>query len=149
LDGLLIDESALRGQASTTKNKKIRRVPLPPTLYEEIKAWADEAPGQLLFPNSAGRMDRRASIAMCKLVKAVCTATGISDLTPRMCRTTFATLFRSDPRDLQDILGHSTVNLTMEVYRKPITSRQRAAVGELEARLRGKVVTMPQIRETA
>jgi len=70
------------------------------------------------------------------------------DLTPRMCRTTFATLFQSEPRDLQDFLGHSTVDLTMEVYKKPITMRQRAAVEELEARLSGKVVAMP-IRESA
>jgi integrase len=148
--GLLIDESALRGRASTTKNRKIRRVPLPPTLQGEIVEWASAVPGQLLFPNTRGNMDRRAGIAMCKLLKDIREAAGIPDLTPRMCRTTFATLFQSDPRDLQDILGHSTVDLTMEVYKKPITMRQRAAVDELEARLRGKVVTMPaKARESA
>lgn len=36
-------------------------------------------------------------------------------------------------------LGHASVNLTLEVYRKPITARQQAAVEELEARLRGRV----------
>ena len=60
----------------------------------------------------------------------------------RMCRTTFATLVRSDPADVQGILGHSTVDMTMGFYRKPITERRMAAAEELEARLRGKVVTM-------
>jgi integrase len=140
--GLVIDESALRGRASTTKNRKTRCVPLPPLLHGELDRWGASQPGRLLFPNSNGNMDRRASDAMRTILRDVRTAAGIPDLTPRMCRTTFATLFQSDPRDIQDILGHSTVDLTMEVYRRPITSRQVAAVEELEARLRGKVVTM-------
>jgi len=37
---------------------------------------------------------------------------------------------------------HIVVDLTMELYRKKITARQIAAVEELEARLRHKVVTM-------
>ena len=65
-----------------------------------------------------------------------------------MCRTTFATLFNSAPRDVQDILGHSTVDLTMAVYRKPIIARQQAAVDELDARLVGKVVEIRK-RESA
>jgi integrase len=59
-----------------------------------------------------------------------------------MCRTTFATLFRSDPADIQGILGHATVDMTMAFYRRAISTRQVAAVEELEARLRGKLVTM-------
>jgi hypothetical protein len=52
-------------------------------------------------------------------------ATGVPHLTFRHCRTTFATL-----------------------YRKPILDRQKASVGALDARLTGKVVTMP-VRESA
>lgn len=55
-------------------------------------------------------------------------------------RTTFATLYRGDPRDLQAALGHSDLKLTMNIYRKPILERQQAAMDELEARLAGKVV---------
>jgi integrase len=140
--GLVIDESALRGRASTTKNRKTRCVPLSPMLETELEQWASDQHGCLLFPNTSGNMDRRASIAMRAILRNIRTGAGIPDLTARMCRTTFATLFQSDPRDIQDILGHATVDLTMEFYRKPITSRQVAAVEELEARLRGKVVRM-------
>ena len=69
-------------------------------------------------------------------------ASGIKDLTPRMCRTTFATLWRGDPRDVQDILGHHSLKLTLDVYKKPLLERQQATVSELEARLSGKVVPM-------
>jgi hypothetical protein len=39
-------------------------------------------------------------------------------------------------------LGYSTVDLAMEFYRKPITARHVAAFEELEARVKGKVVTV-------
>jgi integrase len=140
--GLVIDESALHGRAASTKNGKTRIVPLPAALHGELENWAASQPGALMFPNGRGGMDRRASDTMRDIVRKVRLASGIPDLTPRMCRTTFATLFDADPRDVQDILGHSSVNLTMEVYRRPITSRQLAAMEEYEARLRRKVVTM-------
>ena len=66
----------------------------------------------------------------------------LPDLTFRQCRTTFATLYRGDPRDLQAALGHSDLKLTMNIYRKPIVERQQAAMDELEARLAGKLVPM-------
>ena len=71
---------------------------------------------------------------------------GIPDLTFRQCRTTFATLYRGDPRDLQASLGHSDLKLTMNIYRKPIADRQQAAIDELEARLSGKVVPIKAAR---
>jgi integrase len=76
-------------------------------------------------------------------------AANIPDLTFRMCRTTFTTLFEGDPKDAQAILGHSTVDLTMRVYKKPIAARQRASVEEIDARLSGKVVEMPRREESA
>jgi integrase len=62
-------------------------------------------------------------------------ATGIQDLEFRRWRTTFATLYDADPRDLQAILGHSSFDMTMKRYKKPIAVRQQADVEELEARL--------------
>jgi integrase len=65
-------------------------------------------------------------------------ATGIQDLEFRRWRTTFATLYDGDPRDLQAILGHSRLDMTMKRYKKPIAVRQQADVEELEARLSRK-----------
>jgi integrase len=75
-------------------------------------------------------------------------ASGVPDLQFKQCRTTFGTLFDGDPKDAQDILGHSTVDITMRYYKKSIAERQKASVEELESRLSGKVVQMP-IRESA
>jgi len=63
------------------------------------------------------------SPVMREVVNDARTSAKIPDLTFRMCRTTFATLYGGDPRDLQASLGHSTVDLTMRVYRKPILAR--------------------------
>ena len=64
------------------------------------------------------------------------------------CRTTFAPLYEGDPRDRQAILGHYCEEFNRRVYRKPILDRQKASVNALEARLTGKVVTMP-VRKSA
>jgi integrase len=115
-----------------------------------LERWAaSQPPDGLLFPNSRQKMDTRSGDAMRAIYGNIRTSTKIPDLTPRMCRTTFATLFQGDPRDVQDILGHSTVNLTMEFYRRPIAARQQASVEELEARLTGKVVTLDRGRKSA
>jgi len=73
----------------------------------------------------------------------------IPDLTFRMCRTTFATLYRGDPRDLQESLGHRDLKLTMAVYRKPLANRQHASADELEARLAGKGVPIKLERKSS
>lgn len=142
--GLVIDESSFQGKACPTKNRKERCAPLPAALRAELEDWAAKQPGHLLFPKPTGDMDALDSQSMRAVQREIRAATKIPDLTPRMCRTTFATLFRGDPRDIQGILGHSTVDLTMNVYRHVITERQQASVDELEARLRGKVVMMKE-----
>ena len=54
------------------------------------------------------------------------------DLTPRMCRTTFATLFEGDISDNQAILGHHSAAFTLQTYRKPVTARQTEAIEALD-----------------
>lgn len=146
--GLCIDESAFKGRAAKTKNKKTRYCPIPDSLRREIEDWAAGVDGELLFPNAAGTMYQRYSDAIQQMLKDSRTAGGISDLTFRQCRTTFATLYDGDPKDAQSMLGHSNLDLTMRVYKKPIAARQQASVEELDARLSGKIVAMKK-RESA
>jgi integrase len=141
-EGLRIDESALDGKPSTTKNRKTRIAPLSATLRAELEEWAKGVDGDILLPNEAGKMTRFRSPAMRTLILRTREAASIPDLKPRMCRTTFATLFNGDLADAQAILGHSALAMTMEHYRKPIAARQQRAVEDLDARLRGKVVRM-------
>jgi integrase len=57
--GLQIDESAYKGKAPHTKNRKIRYAPLPDSLRGELEQWTSTVPGHLLFPSSFGRMQSR------------------------------------------------------------------------------------------
>ena len=148
-DGLLIDESGYEGQAAETKNGKTRSVTLAAVLRSELSDWARRTPGDLLFPGRDGAMLNRKGEEVTPMLRRARKDAGIPDLTFRMCRTTFATLYRGDPRDLQESLGHSDLKLTMAVYRKPIAERQQAAADELEARLSGKVVTIKTKRESS
>jgi integrase len=144
LPGMLrIDESAHNGKAAQTKNRKIRRAAIPDSLWRDIKQHAATVEGEALFPNTVGGLHYRFDPTIRGILKRARKAAGIPDLTFRMCRTTFATLYDGDYRDLQDTLGHSTVDITSGVYRKPQAARQKANIEELEARLTGKVVQMP------
>ena len=67
---------------------------------------------------------------------------GIPDLTFRMCRTTFASLFEGDEADRSSIMGHTNTKFTLEVYRKPPQERRQRSVEDLDRRL--KVVEMPK-----
>jgi integrase len=148
--GLRIDESSDDGRPSTTKNKKTRYAPIPDSLRGELEDWfsVQEADTDLIFPNARGGMLSRASDVMQSFLNAGRTAAGVPHLTFRHCRTTFATLYEGDPRDRQAILGHHSEEFTRRVYQKPILDRQKASVNALEARFRGKVVTMP-VRDSA
>jgi integrase len=145
LPGMLrIDESAFNGAAAHTKNRKIRYAAIPDSLAREIEQYAAGVEGEALFPNTVGGLHYRFDPTVRGILRRGREAAGIPDLTFRMCRTTFATLYDGDYRDLQDTLGHSTVDITAAVYRKPQAARQKANIEELEARLTGKVVAMPQ-----
>jgi integrase len=141
--GLCIDESAYNGQGADTKTGQARYVPIPDSLRREIEEWIATVPGRLMFPNIYGAMYSRHGDAIESVLLWARAATGIQDLDFRRCRTTFATLYDGDPRDLQAILGHSRIDMTMKRYKKPFTVRQQADVEELEARLSRKVVRMP------
>ena len=143
--GLQIDESAYRGKAAPTKTRKIRYAPIPDDLRREIEQW--ESPFDLLFPTLTVKMHQRSSEQMALMVKRVRKAAGIPDLTPRMARTTFATLFDGDVRDAQVILGHENLSMTLGTYRKPQAARMQAGVDALNARFSGKVVEMPKAKE--
>ena len=112
------------------------------SIRKELEEWAATIDSGLLFRTEGGGMYQRQATTTIGVIERARTAAGIPDLNPRMCRTTFATLWNGDPSDVQGILGHHDLKLTMDVYRKPIIERQQATVSELEARVTGKVVPM-------
>lgn len=67
--------------------------------------------------------------------------TGYSGLTPHGLRHTHTTLLigeGSDPKTVQKRLGHSTVELTLNVYSEAIANNDRAAVNRLAEALGSK-----------
>ena len=140
-DGLRIDESWDRSRAriKSTKTERVRILPLPSSLRTELDWWLGArvglGPDALLFPNRQGKPPRHQSER--EMVNRARKLTGIPDLDWRICRRTFGTLFRGDIRDAQEILGHASIEMTLEHYRKPIPERLRQAVEELDSRLSG------------
>jgi integrase len=142
-EGLMIDESAYRGAGAQTKSKKERLVAIPDQLRRELIEWGEQQIGDLIFPNRSGRMFASHGKTLDILLRKAREDSKVPHLTYRACRTTFATLYDGDARDLQGMLGHAKLDTSMKFYRKPIFSRQQAAVDAMEARLTGKVVSMP------
>jgi integrase len=99
--GLLIDESTTWGQVGPT-NCAITRCASPRAF-----GMAGGVEGHLMFPSPRGKLLRLSSEAICDMLDRTRRAAGISGLTFRQCRTTFATPYEGDAKDRQAILGHS------------------------------------------
>jgi len=138
---LRIDESNARGEFARTKNKKTRHAPIPATLRVELNEWLTGRPGAtdaLIFAAPHGGMISHDGYGR-DILTRVQKVSKISDLTFRMCRTTFATLFNGDIKDAQDILGHHSAEFTLNTYRKGVSERAAGAIEEMDKRL-NKVV---------
>ncbi len=128
-DGLRVNKALVLGVVKLPKRNKARTVPLPPSLRAELLSLGDG----LLFPGDDGRVMSRSSH---KLMRALESARQIiPDITFRMCRTTFATLFDGEDADRTSIMGHFDEKFTNEAYRKPLADRRQKAVEKLDKRL--------------
>jgi integrase len=144
---LLIDESNDRGKFASTKNKKTRYAPIPASLRIELNEWLSarsDSPDTLFFTGPRGGMISHDGWGR-DILESARAAAKIPDLTFRMCRTTFATLFDGDIKDAQEILGHHSTQFTLDTYRKVVSTRAAAGVEEMDKRL-SRVVP---IRQTA
>lgn len=143
-DRLCIDETVegsgtREGTKGTKKGqrRKVRYAPLVASLKAEIDGWLAGHDSQLLFPNLDGKAYPINSGCIAEVMnrgKQI-----IPGLTFRQCRTTFATLFEGDIKDVQAILGHATAQFTADRYKREISERQRDSVEALDRRVR-KVV---------
>jgi integrase len=141
-DGLRIDEAMVNGKLKLPKRNKIRTAALPESLRAELAEWLAGHTHRLLFPSPSGKVYHRSSDDIQAIVtrgRAI-----ISDLTFRMCRTTFASLFEGDAADRTSIMGHYDEKFTLAVYRKPIQERRQKSIEELDQRL--KVVRIDKKR---
>src|SRR5215831_11231653 len=82
-----------------TKNRKTRVAPIPGSLQAELEERLGTHESQLIFPLQKGRVYHRNSRQMSAVIDRAREAAKIPDLTSRMCRATFATLFDGNIRD--------------------------------------------------
>ena len=141
-NGLMIDEAMVRGTVKLPKRNKTRLAALPESLRAEIDEWLTSHDHRLLFPSPRGHVYQRSRQEIDEILERG-RAVGIPDLTFRMCRTTFATLFDGDEADRSSIMGHTSTKFTLERYRKPIMERRQRSVEELDRRL--KVVSIQKL----
>ncbi|MEN6537619.1 MAG: tyrosine-type recombinase/integrase [Bryobacteraceae bacterium] len=135
--GLRIERQAVRGQNAPTKNRKKRTAPLAAQLRADLVAHIEAMPQSqvLLFPNNDGTMRWLNQERTRNLLISARKAAGVPDLTWRMCRTTFASLFDGDVSDAQSILGHARPEFTATVYRRAQQERAQKSVDKLAARV--------------
>lgn len=136
-DTLRVDEAWECMEFKPPKNGKTRYAPIPASLKREVDAYLstiEKRAGALLFAGKLGHPPSSGSFSKYIVAKAK-EATGIKDLMPRRCRATFATMIEGDIKDIQDLLGHSDVAITMKHYKKAIPERQREASEALDRAL--------------
>jgi len=135
-DVLRIDEAYELGEFGKTKTRTVRYVPLSTSLRAELAAWmkGGGASGAVLFSREDGR-PMTVAYMRDQVQNATREAAGIPDLTLRQARCTFGTLLAGDVKDVQELLGHKGVEMTMKHYKKAINARQVETVEELDRRL--------------
>lgn len=122
------------GHVKAPKTGKTRPVSLPPVLAGDLAALAEATPaGERLF--GAWHSVAYLQEALRRRLGAI-----VPGFSLRRCRTTFATNFRGDPADVQALLGHSKLAMTMDNYRRAVPGRMAEAVAELEKRAMEKGV---------
>lgn len=138
------DDQSIVIRASVAKGKRSRRVPLDDTMLSmlrELHSQADRRPDgwdhEHVFVNSIGRPWH--NNLLFKFYTA-CRKAGIADAKPggavdvHSLRVTFATLALENgasPKAVQAMLGHSTLDMTMQVYAKATDRSKREAVNAL------------------
>ena len=105
----------------------VRSIPMAPTVYKTLGGWKDSAPesvANLVFPNSVGKVQNYSNIYN-RVFKPMLIDNGIVDEQGKpkfgihALRHAAASLFIEqgwNPKKIQTLLGHASINMTMDVY---------------------------------
>lgn len=138
-DQLDLDRGTVSLRDWESKGKKTRVVPLDIELWEWLRRHRDSQTPKCDFAFGNSRGKPRTNNAL-RIFYAACRKAGIDDGKPRgsvdihSLRVTFTTLSLdagANPRDVQAILGHSTLALTMGTYAKTRETSQRKVVDNM------------------
>ncbi len=144
-------------RATTAKNHKERTIPLDDTMLAAITALENSSPdSEFVFTSNAGTPLRN---NLLREFYRACKHAGITDgkqggaVDLHSLRVTFTTLsldHGANPKAVQEILGHSTLSLTMNTYAKATERGKREAVGSIpfaKVSTPEHVVSLPDVRK--
>ncbi len=138
-----VERSYKRGRFEKTKNGKVRRVDMSDQLISSLKqvltARKKEAlklgvgePVEIIFHRKGKPMEQN---YIRRIFKRVLKKAGIRDMRLHDIRHTFASLLLSDgqsPVYVKEQLGHSSIQITVDIYGHLIPSSNRGAVNRLD-----------------
>jgi integrase len=105
----------------------VRSIPMAPTVFKTLQEWKEVAPessANLVFPNSVGKVQNYSNIYN-RVFKPMLVENGIVDDAGQSkfgihaLRHAAASLFIEqgwNPKKIQTLLGHASINMTMDVY---------------------------------
>lgn len=138
-----VQRSFRRGAVNAPKNGKIRVVDMSDYLMEQLKALYTQRkkealkegggdPIEIIFHREGAYMDQK---YIRRIFKRILKKAGMRDHKPHVMRHTFASLLLSNgesPVYVKEQLGHSSINITVDIYGHLIPSSNRAAVNRLD-----------------
>ncbi|TCO07156.1 site-specific recombinase XerD [Camelimonas lactis] len=135
-----------------------RKIPVPPSVVALLKGWREECPAgelNLVFPNGAGNVENHGNLLArifwpIQIAAGVSVETGETDdegspvmdakYSMHALRHAAASMFieqRMTPKRIQVLMGHSSIQMTFDVYGKlfPQDEDDAAAIKAIEDRL--------------
>ena len=126
LQNIQDSEKKTRICISTPKSpSSIRQIPIPDGLFELLENYVGDKNGYILTGKADTFMEPR---TMQRRFKKILKAAGIEEVNYHVLRHTFATRcveLNFDVKSLSEILGHATVNITMNRYVHPSMEYKR------------------------
>lgn len=114
----------------------VRRVDIDSKLIAHLRAMQEETNGDFVFAGTQrSRYAYRVPWNVSRLLKEMCKSAGIPPRNFYSLRHTHATILLAHgvhPKIVQERLGHSSINITMEVYSHVAPTMQRDAVKVME-----------------
>lgn len=132
-----------RGQFTKPKNGKIRKVDMSEELRSVLKEYKTQEKKKAL-ENGLGELPELVFHRQGKVIeqnyirrvfKRMLTKAELRDTSPHCLRHTFATLLLSageSPVYVKEMLGHSSIQITVDIYGKWIPTERRAGVNTLD-----------------
>ncbi len=127
------------GEVKTEASKKA--VPLDDFLIEELLAWREitpyKDPNDWIFASNSPRAGEKRgkqpywpATIMRQFIQPVARKLGIGDISWHTFRHTYSTLLADngeDPKVVQELLRHSSIKVTMDIYTQAVTATKRKA----------------------